>query len=824
MTRAPAGERPPLFAVALVSAGALALEVLLIRLLSIIQWHHFATMVISLALLGYGASGTFLTVARRPLSRHWSGAFVANVLCFGIAAFACFAAVQRVSFNAEELLWDPRQPLRLACNYLLLALPFFFAANAVGMTLQRYGERIGRVYAADLLGAGVGSVAAVAALFVLFPMSALGATAVLGAVAAALAAWEMRQRQRGAVTALALAVAATLVLAGASVRPAVSPYKSLSQSLRITGAQIVRERSSPLGWLAVVENPRLPLRHAPGLSLGADAEPPSQVAVFTDGDAMTAITRDDGDPTALGHLGAVTSALPYALRPLERVLVLGAGGGAEVLQALALGAAAVDAVELNPQLVDLVRGDYREFSGGLYDRAQVRVQVGDARGFVGAGGEAYDLVQIVLVDSFAAAAAAVSSLSENYLYTVEAVRAYLGRLRPQGYLAITRWLKLPPRDALKLFATAVDALRASGVNDPGAHLALIRGWQTSTLLVKKTPFDAEEIARIGDFTQRYLFDSAYFPGIEPEQANRFNRFDRPYLFTGTQALLGPGRSEFMRAYKFDLSPASDDRPFFSHFFRWRVLPEILALRGRGGLPLLEWGYLVLTATLVQALLASFVLILLPLVWLTRREPPATRAAGRARTLGYFVAIGLAFLFVEIAYIQKLILVFHHPVYAVAVGLSAFLLFAGLGSACSRWLRQRVGAPAALALAVAGIVGIGALHLLLLEPMTAALAEVAPAAKLALVVAALAPLAFCMGLPFPLGLTALTEAAPSLVPWAWGVNGCASVVSAVLANLLAVHLGFRAVIVAGLALYLLVPLCAAPTRPRPVPPMAAATPP
>ena len=250
-----------------------------------------------------------------------------------------------------------------------------------------------------------------------------------------------------------------------------SPYKELSQTLRIPEARVVEQRFSPLGLVSVVESPRIPLRHAPGLSLNATAEPPPQLAVFIDGEGLNALTRFDGRRDSLAHLDQITlgAALPPAARP--RVLVLGAGAGADVLQAHYHGARQIDAVELNPQVVDLVRRRFADYAGGIYSggsaSAPVRVHVAEARGFVAASTQRYDLIQVALLDSFSASSAGLYALAENYLYTVEALQDDLRHLQPGGLLAITRWVTLPPRDALKLFAAAVVALERSGVADPG---------------------------------------------------------------------------------------------------------------------------------------------------------------------------------------------------------------------------------------------------------------------------------------------------------------------------------------------------------------------
>jgi MFS family permease len=284
------------------------------------------------------------------------------------------------------------------------------------------------------------------------------------------------------------------------------------------------------------------------------------------------------------------------------------------------------------------------------------------------------------------------------------------------------------------------------------------------------------------------------------EANRHNRLRAPYFYQSAVALAGPERAQFLADYKYDLAPATDDRPYFFHFFRWRALPEILALRGQGGMPLLEWGYLVLVATLLQALLASVVLILLPLLVLHRHRSAVPARTGHWRVFGYFTAIGLAFLFVEMAFIQRFTLLLHHPLYAVAITLTGFLVFAGLGSRWSQRWSHPAGQRRGVVIAVAGIVLASLLCLVVLQAWMGVFTGWPLWLRVVLTLALVAPLAFCMGMPFPLGLSRVAEHAPDLVPWAWGVNGCASVVSAVLASLLSIHLGFVAVIIAAVALY------------------------
>lgn len=610
-----------------------------------------------------------------------------------------------------------------------------------------------------------------------------------------------------------------LALPAGVLTPEPNPFKGLRKTLLLPGARVIAERHSPYAWLTVVASPRVPLRHAPGLSLANTQEPSPQLGVFADGDGLRAITRVGRHATgdaALGWLARTTSALPYRLLARPRVLVLGAGTGQDVLQALALGAGSVVAVEANPQLVALVRAEYPDYAGGLYRDPRVRVHIADARGFLRADRDAYDLIVLAQADSFAGSASGAYATAENYALTVQALREALARLAPGGLIAVSYWQKLPPRDELKLVASAIAALKANGVADPGARLAAIRGWNTGTALIGERAFDAGTLRRLRAFCALWSFDPVHYPGMRAAEANVYNVVERADAYAGTQALLSPRRADFIAAYKFDIAPATDDRPWFADFFAWRTLPELWALRAQGGAVLLDAGYLLLLAALAQALPLALILVLLPLAWLPRpahstrhtahgaiddvQEATASvpQAAGvrRARCAGYFLCLGLAFLFIEIACLSRLTLLIGHPLLAITVGLAGFLLCAGLGSlTVQRRPRSIVSVVVGLALALGFHFAVFALA-----------REVAGAwplaARVALGLLSIAPLAFAMGMPFPLGLARLARAAPAFVPWAWGINGCASVIAAIAALLLAIELGLTATLLIALALYAL----------------------
>ncbi len=795
------------YAIFLISAAVIGYEILLMRLLSVIQWYHFAYMIISLALLGFGASGTFIALAQRWLIPRFHLSFMINAVLFGFTAVGNFILAQQIPFNPLEILWDRSQLLYLLVLYLLLSVPFFFAATCIGLTFVRFKDQINRIYRFDLLGAGTGALAIILLLFAFPPATCLKLLGALGFFAAALISLtQALPRSRGLAVAL-FSCGLILPLAWPNVWLSlrISDYKGLSLALRVPGSAVLSQHSSPLGLLTVVRSPNVPFRHAPGLSLNYFTEPPPQLGIFTDGDSLSPITRYEGKREPLAYLDYLSSALPYHLLEQPKVLILGPGGGTDVLMGLYHGAKSIDAVELNPQIIDLIRRVHAEFAGNLYQREGVKVHAAEARGFVAGSSERYDLIHISLLDSFSASASGGYALNETYLYTVEALEEYLHHLQPGGLLSITRWLKMPPRDGLKLFATAVTALEKSGVDNPRQQLVLIRSWKTTTLLVRNGEFTGEEIRAVWTFCEARSFDVAYYPGMRAMEANRYNVLEKPYLYEGAMALTGDKRNDFLKRYKFHITPATDNRPYFFHFFKWSTLPEIFSLKGRGGLPLLEWTYPILIVTFLLAVMTSFVLILLPLLTL-RRNGSSRR--NRGRIAFYFLSLGLAFLFIEIAFIQKFILFLSHPLYAIAVVLCAFLVFAGFGSGySSRWAQrfqqfhqQKEGMP--ILLAVMGIVLVTLSYMILLSPLFHRLMHLPDGLKIPISIVLIAPLAFCMGMPFPLGLSRVATAVPDFIPWAWGMNGCASVLSAILATFMAIHFGFTMVIGMALLLYVL----------------------
>ena len=811
-----------LVSIFLISSSLIAYEIVLMRLLSIGQWHHFAHMIISLALLGFGASGSVIAITQHWLMRRFHAVYTVSGLMYAISLVCCFALNQYVPFNPFMVVWHPIQLLFLMARYLILAVPFFFGAACIGMALLQFSREVSRLYFFDLLGSGIGALGIILVMYLVSPVQSLIVVSTIGFCGVMIAS--VRSRWKPLSLMLLIVVGFIGYFAIKPIEIKISPYKGLSSTLNFPDTEILSNRHSPLGTLHVARSNSI--RAVPGLSIRSEHSMPPQLGLFTDADAMTAITHFGGDLSELAYLDYTISAVAYHLVDKPRVLVLGAGGGSDVLNALYHNATSVDAVELNPQIVDLMIHQYRDFSGHIFGAVPsypVNVHIAEARGFIRSTREKYDVIQIAMLDSVGAAASGTHSLNENYLYTVEAIEEFVEHLTPDGILSITRWLKSPPRDMIKLFATGVEVLERIDGAVPANQLALIREWRTGTLLIKKEQFKPFEKEAIQAFCQRRSFDLAYYPQMVESEANRYNQLPEPIYFTAAQAILFGSREQFYKDYPFQIRPATDDRPYFSQFPRLGMLAQIIHTIGRNAIPFIEWGYLLLVAMLIQAVIAGLILIFLPLLFL-RKQPMflatcdncktssnqassfSTGDEGTAkwRICSYFLSLGIGFMLIEMAFIQKFLLLLSYPTYAVAVVLCAFLVFAGLGSFCcprvtkiSQKFRSHIAIPAVIII----LSLIAFTYLLLLAPIFDHFIASPDPLKIVVSVALIAPLAFFMGMPFPLGIEQLRRNQPDLIAWAWGINGFASVVGAILAICLAIAFGFSAVILIAIAVYI-----------------------
>jgi len=798
---------PPLLSVFILSGAALAYEVLLIRLFSIIHWHHFAFMVISIALLGYGASGSLITVFRRRLLDHYDSVFISNILLFGVSSIACFIVVQQLPFNALEILWDHSQWQRLLLSYLLLTLPFFFVANALALTIMRFHQHIPMVYGFDLIGAGIGALTVMVLLQLYPPDSVLRIISITGITAGLFALRHLRLRKKQiAVLSLLLCMLFVFMSPQRWLELHMSQYKGLSQALLIKGASLLYRHNSPVAQTDVVFNPLIPFRHAPGLSLQSPTGPPEQLAVFRDGDEMTAIDHVT-DENSLEYHDHMSSALPYHVHDSARdALILASSTGERILQADHHGIARIDAVEADRQLSWLISEKFAGYYGWQELEDRVTIHTISPRGYA-ATRQDYDLVIMGPPGGSSGGLAGVHALSTSYDYTVEALQSYLKLLAPDGLLSITLWTSTPARANLKLFTTAVTAMKQAGIETPEDHIAWIRGWNTATLLLKNTPLTASQLGKVRHFSNTRGFDLAWLPGIKTSEVNRLQLLQQPVFYLTARSVLTPSsttpKDNFIDNYKYDIRATTDNRPFFNNYFRWSSLNEFLSMPGRSGISMIGVGYPTLLFTLVQAAVAATVLILLPLAFVAaEKKQPSYR---HRRIIIFYLCIGLAFLFIELAFIQKFTLILSQPLYAVGVALCAFLIFSGLGSL---YVQHQLKAESSSTINVllrrcVFLIGlITVLYIVILPLISNTLMALPESLRIVSAFVIAAPLAFVIGMPFPLGLATLQQNCPHLIPWAWGINGCASVLSAILAVLLAIETGFNGVMLCAVVLYLI----------------------
>ncbi len=783
-------------AILILSAVGIAYQVSLMRVFSIGQWHHFAYMIISIAMLGFGASGTALALARRRLEGREAACLRLSAFAATVSLVLCYAAAQAVPFETFQLVSQRVQLWYLLVLYVILAVPFFLVATCITIAFFLGSDAVGRVYAFNMTGSGLGALAVASMLYRVSP-AMVPYVLTMGAGAAYLLLFVPHWR-RLALAAVPLAVFGIGLAVWGVVPVRVSEYKGLSFALQLPDAEIVAQAHSPLSEVTAVSSDMI--RETPGqisnYPMSALGELPKQTGLYFDAGAVSPVHRFDGDLEPFTFLDYVTGALPYRLVENPRVLVLGAGGGTDVLAALLQGAEHVTAVEVEPAVFDLLGTVLRDFSGGLYERPDVSPVLAEGRGHLEAQDTRYDLIQVPLFGSYSAAAAGVMALNESYVYTVEALELYLNRLNPGGVLALTCWLKTPPRDAIKLFATAVEACERAGIADPAQHMAFIRSWNNATIVVTRDPLTNAQIEAIRQFSADRYLDLDYYPGIQPEEVNRYTIMEEPTYYEAALAILSPERDAFYDDYLFYVRPATDNRPYFFRFLKWDTLPELWRGMGTTWMPFVEWGYVVLLGTILQGFIVSIVLILLPVLALARgRAVPGSRTW----TLVYFTGLGLSYMFMEIAFIQIFMRFLAYPIYAVTVVLTGFLIFSGMGSYFANTIaidrkaiavRRAVTALALLSVAYA-------ITLPILFSMGAGWSD---PIKIGVSILFLAPLAFCMGLPFPSGLQLISRSPNALVPWAFAINGCASVLGATLATLTAVHLGFHLVIAAAILLY------------------------
>lgn len=782
-----------LLSLGILSAAIIAFQLALMQVLSIVQWHHFAYMVISVALLGFGAAGTVLALFRQRLLKHIHLLLPVLMISCGIAMSLVMYISQLsfIRFDSYLLFVDYSHIGRLLLTYLLFFIPFLLGALAIGLIFDHYVVIIGKVYFANLMGSAAGGLLLLALIWFLLPVRLPAFISCLPVIAGAMiipANHTNSQEQKGTGTfnnkaALPLfTFIACIICAWTIVVPPqlqLSQFKDISKALLLPDAHLKIEKPSPYGLIQAVTSPVL--RYAPGLSLKADQPVGASTAVFINGDWAGIVTGHNNPDTAF-VLHYTPFDLPYRMAKRKDVLVLQAGTGIAVAHALSRHAANILAIEPNAILMGALKHELAPDNDSLFYQAAVTVRTQEPRIFLFSDTALYDLITLPVAGSFGGSAG-LYSLHEQFLLTKEAFLKIWPRLKEGGAISITAWMDYPARNPLKLLATLVEMLEQLNIRQPHHHIAAIRSWNTISFVITKSPLTEPAIRNIRDFCNQWQFDPALLPDLHPEERARYHQLQDSSFFQNMDRLFLAGRNTLYANYDFNIKPATDNSPYFSQFIRWKNLPHLAEYFGNRSIPFFEIGYLLVVITLVQIAVTSFVLVLLPLL------KSGWKGKNKSQVLFYFGGIGLGYMFVEMAFIQHFILYFGHSVYAAAAVITALLLFSGFGSYMAGYF---AGKRKLLLFAFTAIIVLLFVYAVALMPLLQQTVQASLPVKLLIVFLLTAPLAFCMGIPFPAGLSQLAHTRAQEIPWAWGLNGCISVISTALATLIAVEAGFTLV--------------------------------
>ena len=820
----------------LLSMTMVAYELAVMRSFAVGSWSNFGSMVISIALLGYGLAGTLITFLEARVERNANRWLAWTAALLGPSMILVHVAAQQLPFNPVMITTDRLQFVWLAAYYALYAIPFFVGALFLGVSFIAFRSRIHHLYFWNMLGSGLGGFLLLAALYVLPPELLVGPLAALASLAALFSFVNYRDRDGG----LALSFGASMATAGAlcvslallamfgDIR--VSEFKPISYARNFPDSKLVYHSFGPTGEIDAFSSSFFHI--APGLSDNASSSIAAMpenafLGLYIDGDGPVGIMRRLNSEES-AYFDYLPMAAPYVLLDRPDVLILKLGGGIGAFAALHHGARSATIVEPNPALIGMLRDEpfFRSYTGDLLRDPRVSVVATEPRAFAAGTAERFDLVEIGLVDSVGLSQTGGNPVEENFLYTAEGIASYLTALKPGGFLSITVWNRLtPPRNVPKLLSTVAEALRMRGVTDPGSRIfAFDQLLSTATVLVKNAPLDSNDLLGLRSFCSRMSFIPCYYPGMPrpelssdevlrwyaeqldpstgarsaaneglPAKGSDLLQEDL-YYYTLDSIFSGRAKS-FYATYPFSVRPATDDRPYYTAYVKPAEIPAVAAnIRELSE----EWGYLLLVATLGLSAIFGLLIVLVPMIG--RRKELFARRKGTIRVIVYYACLGLGYMMIEIFLIQRLTFFLVDPIFSNSVVITAMLVLSGIGSLSSgTWRmpsRNRV-------LVAAGGIALSCLFYVFgLTPIVNALLGLPLAAKISIAILAIAPAAFCLGIPFPTGLSALSSSRPGLIPWAWGVNGAVSVTGTVLARLLSISAGYSVVLVAAVVLYAL----------------------
>lgn len=779
--------------IGLLSVSIISYQLLLIQILSIVQWYHFAYMIISIAMLGFGIAGTIISLFRNFLINRSDvllPVFILTSLFLMVLAIA-ISQTDFIRFDSYLLFADYGHIPKLILTYLIFMLPFLFGALSIGIVFVKYVDKIGTLYFANMLGSGIGGIITIFLMWNFFPEQLPSVIALISLIAGLILIPKKQIIFFSIFTIITLSSIAYFYLNPFTLK--VSEYKSISRILNLPETEIVKRESSPYGLLEIVNTPYL--RYAPGLSLKYSGVILVNNAAFNNGDWLGPLISAGND--SLNPVEYSTEMLPYVITKNENALILGSGTGRQIITALINKVKTITAVESNRALMSLLTNEFQNEVDSVYTNSSVKIENISPRTYILSSQEKYDLITLPIIDAFGGTSG-MFSLQEQYLLTVESFSDMWDRLNDDGIITITTWIDYPFRNPLKIIATLSEMLWRQNINEHEEHIAAIKNWNTITISIKKSPLTQQEIESVRIFCNEMNFDPVILPGIHQAERERFNQLQDGSLYVLIDRILSSQeeREKVYNEYSFNIRPATDNQPYYSQFLMWQSIPLLAELFGDQSVAFFEVGYLILYITFAQIVLLALLLIMVPLFKL------GFKGGKKFNTLVYFSGLGVGYMFIEIILIQRFTLYFGNVIYAAAAVVCLMLVSSGIGSFVSQRIQIK---NKSFILVLSVIIFSLMVYTLFLSDILKMTIGNDLTVKIIISALIIAPPAFFMGMPFPLGLRLLSSNSETSaqIPWAWGINGMFSVVATVLVTIVAIELGFVWVMLFAIGAYLMV---------------------
>ena len=803
-------------AIFFVSIAVIALQLMLMRALSVSHYYHFSYLVISTALLGFGASGTFLALFFDSLKKRFAFWNLLFHLLFLISIPISYKTARTLPLDTQYILYSTEQLMLLVGYNLLMLIPFFFGGTIIGFMLSYFKKEVPELYGSNLIGSGLGGVVALGLMF-LFPAHQLPVLiAPIVLLAMIFFYLSAGKTTKPALIFLVLGLAGSVYAVLSDPPQQIDPYKSLAhfQQLERQGdANHIEQRFGPRGQIDVYSSPTF--HHTLFASPLATTLPPRQLALLIDGEVSGTIFSISDEADA-GIMDFTPQSLPYRLTESPDVLLLGEAGGVNIWLAKRMGARSITVVQSNPQLIDLYKETLAGLGGSAFFDERVTVVTEDPRLFLHRTDRQFDLIHMVAGETTITGTGGLQGLNEDYLLTTEAIARARALLTEQGMVSITRGIQSPPRDNIKIVSLFSEAVSQFSEQSPENHLLISRNYLAANTILTKAPVSENLIDQFLAEVQNLQMDIEYYPGVRSEELEQINLIegpdDKPYSYIHqalTEILFGDTEGLY-NDWAYNVRAPTDDKPYFQDYFKWSSLGLFLETYGDEWFQRLELGYVILLITFLQLAAAALLLIIAPLLF---RLPTYRAASNKMPTLIYFFTIGTGFMFVEITFIQVFIRFLGDPIVSVSAIFTSILVFSGLGSISQKWLG--LTAVHRIRIAVAAILLTTASILIFSNAILNHFIGDGITIRYIVTVLMLMPVSFFLGWMFPSGMEILEKRSSGLIPWAWGINGFASVTSAPLAIMLSMSIGFSNVILLGLGSYLVAMLTSWMWEKRPV---------